>query len=298
MGEDSGAVGEGSDFPLRVTALRGLAEDWALVLSAEGLSPSVRRTREGYVVCVPMEEAGRGEAVLSSYERENPAEPHGIDEPAGYAHMVPGLAVAGALVLFFLVTGARDPVVQWFAQGSADAERILHGEFWRAVTALSLHADIGHVLANGIAIAVFLGALCRGLGSGVACALVLLAGAGGNVVNALFRGSLHVSVGASTSVFGAVGLLAGLGAGRRYRRGARGRPAWMPIVAGLALLAMLGIGGESVDIWAHFFGFLVGGVLGLLVALGVSRPPRARVQWILGSVSLAVVLYCWAIALS
>jgi len=287
-----------SEIVLRVASARKLAEEWALVLTAEGLTPSLRQASEGFALGVPMEEAEQGQAVLSSYERENPAEPHGIEEPAGYAHVVTGLAIAGALVLFFLVTGARDPVVHWFAQGSADAERILRGEFWRAVTALTLHADVGHVLANGIAIAVFLGVLCRGLGSGVACALVLLAGAGGNVVNAFFRGSLHISVGASTSVFGAVGLLAGLGTGQIRRRGARGRSAWMPIVAGLALLAMLGIGGESVDIWAHFFGFLVGGVLGLLVALGVSRPPRARVQWILGSVSLAVVLYCWAIALS
>lgn len=291
-------MGEGSELPLRVAATRKLAEGWALVLRAEGLSPSVRRTREGYVVGVPAEETERGEAVLSSYEQENAAGAHEADEPAGYAHVVTGLAVAGALVAFFIVTGARNPVVHWFAQGSADAERILRGELWRVVTALTLHADIGHTLANAIAIAIFLGALCRGLGPGLGCALVLFAGAGGNLVNALFWGSLHVSVGASTSVFGAVGLLAGLGAGQRRRGGARGRLAYMPLVAGLALLAMLGIGGEGVDIWAHLFGFLVGGILGLVVALATPRPPGERVQWLLGSVSLAVVLYCWVLALS
>ena len=289
-------MSEWSEIPLRVAAERKLADEWALVLIAEGLSPSVRRSSEGYVLGVPAEEAERGVAILSSYERENPVEPHEGDEAAGYAHVVTALAVAGALIGFFFVTGAGDSMVHWFQRGSADVERILHGEVWRTVTALTLHADIGHVLANAIAGAVFLAAVCRGLGPGLGCAVVLLAGAGGNYVNALFHGSFHVSVGASTSVFGAVGVLGGLGVVRRRRKGVRGRLAWMPIVAGLALLAMLGMGGERVDLWAHLFGFLVGGVMGVLVAFAVPRPPGLRVQWVLGGATLAVVLYCWTLA--
>ena len=289
-------MSETSDIPLRVAAERKLAEEWALVLIAEGLSPSMQRSSEGYVLGVPAEEAERAVAILSSYERENPVEPHEGDEAAGYAHVVTALAVAGSLVVFFFVTGAGDSMVHWFQRGSADVERILRGELWRTVTALTLHADIGHVLANAIAGAVFLAAACRALGPGLGCALVLLAGAGGNFVNALFHGSFHVSVGASTSVFGAVGVLGGLGVVRRRRKGARGRLAWMPIVAGLALLAMLGMGGVRVDLWAHLFGFLVGGVIGVLVAFPVPRPPGLRVQWVLGGATLAVVLYCWTLA--
>lgn len=289
-------MNETSDIPLRVAAERKLADEWALVLIAEGLSPSVRRSSEGYVLGVPAEEAERGVAILLSYERENPVEPHEGDEAAGYAHVVTALAVAGALIGFFFVTGAGDSMVHWFQRGSADVERILHGEVWRTVTALTLHADIGHVLANAIAGAVFLAAVCRGLGPGLGCAVVLLAGAGGNYVNALFHGSFHVSVGASTSVFGAVGVLGGLGVVRRRRKGVRGRLAWMPIVAALALLAMLGMGGARVDLWAHLFGFLVGGVMGVLVAFAVPRPPGLRVQWVLGGATLAVVLYCWTLA--
>ncbi|MCZ6479412.1 MAG: rhomboid family intramembrane serine protease [candidate division NC10 bacterium] len=289
-------MSETSDIPLRVAAERKLAEEWALVLIAEGLSPSMQRSSEGYVLGVPAEEAERAVAILSSYERENPVEPHEGDEAAGYAHVVTALAVAGSLVVFFFVTGAGDSMVHWFQRGSADVERILRGELWRTVTALTLHADIGHVLANAIAGAVFLAAVSRALGPGLGCAVVLLAGAGGNYVNALFHGSFHVSVGASTSVFGAVGVLGGLGVVRRRRKGARGRLAWMPIVAGLALLAMLGMGGVRVDLWAHLFGFLVGGVIGVLVAFPVPRPPGLRVQWVLGGATLAVVLYCWTLA--
>ena len=41
---------------------------------------------------------------------------------------------------------------------------------------------------------------------------------------------------------------------------------------------MLGTGGERVDVLAHFFGFLFGGVLGLLFAFVTPRPPGFRIQ--------------------
>src|SRR5207245_1142953 len=85
----------------------------------------------------------------------------------------------------------------------------------------------------------------------------LRAGAGGNVLNAVLRGAHHSAVGASTAVFGAIGLLGGLQFGRKRRR----RGAWLPIAGSLALLAMLGSDREA-DIVAHLFGLLVGGVLG------------------------------------
>ncbi|MFQ5801612.1 MAG: rhomboid family intramembrane serine protease [Candidatus Methylomirabilales bacterium] len=289
-------MSEAREIALRVAPTRKLAEEWALVLVAEGLSPSVRRTREGFALDVPVEEVERAAAALSAYESENPVEPQGGDEPAGSAYLRVGIAVAGALLAFFFVTGAWNPAVHWFERGSADAGRILLGELWRTVTALTLHADLRHAMANTIAGALFLSAVCRALGPGLGCALVLVAGAGGNLVNAFLHGSVHVSVGASTSVFGAVGVLGVLGVARRRRRKARGRRIWVPIAASFALLAMLGTG-ERVDLWAHLFGFLVGGVLGILVAFVVPRSPGLRVQWTLGSVALAAVIYCWALAL-
>jgi rhomboid protease GluP len=128
--------------------------------------------------------------------------------------------------------------------------------------------------------------------------VVLLAGAGGNLANALVHGSAHVSVGASTSVFGAVGMLGGLGLARRGRKKVPRRRAWAPVAAALALLAMLGTGGERVDVLAHLFGFLFGAVLGLFFAFVTPRPPGFRIQWAWGSAAAAVLIYCWTLALS
>ncbi len=44
-----------SHISLRIAHERTLAEEWALVLEAEGLSPSVRQMRGGFVLGVPAE---------------------------------------------------------------------------------------------------------------------------------------------------------------------------------------------------------------------------------------------------
>jgi rhomboid protease GluP len=287
---------KGSEIPLRVTSDHNLAEEWELALVAQGLSPSLSRTRDGFVLSVPEEEVERALVGLSAYERENPREPRERDEPAEPPNLVAGASIAGILLLFFFIT-VWQPTVQWFERGSADADRILRGELWRTVTALSLHANLAHALSNAIGITVFLGALSSILGPGLSSPLVLLAGAGGNLANALIHGSSHVSIGASTSVFGAVGMLGGLGLARRGRRKVPRRRAWVPVAAALALLAMLGSGGESVDVLAHLFGFLFGGVLGLIFAFVAPSPPGRLVQWGCASAAFAVLISCWLLAL-
>ena len=274
-----------------------MAEEWELALVAQGLSPSLIRTWDGFILSVPEEEVARALVGLSAYERENPPKLLERDEPAEPPNLVASASVAGTLLLFFFITVAGYPTVQWFERGSADADRILLGELWRTVTALTLHANLAHALSNAIGITLFLGALSTILGPGLGSALVLLAGAGGNLANALVHGSGHVSVGASTSVFGAVGMLGGLGLARRGRKKVPRRRAWVPVAAALALLAMLGTGGERVDVLAHFFGFLFGGVLGLLFAFVTPRPPGFYIQWACGGAAAAVLISCWFLAL-
>jgi membrane associated rhomboid family serine protease len=103
-------------------------------------------------------------------------------------------------------------------------------------------------------------------------------------------------VGASTAIFGAVGILAALGIARRRRHGIGGRRALAPIAAGLGLLAMLGTSGRA-DLWGHLFGLIAGAVLGLAGARAFARPPGLAVQWLLGGASVAVFLACWSAAL-
>ena len=54
---------------VRVTGDQRLAEEWQLVLLAQGLSPSLRRSPEGLVLSVPEAEVDRALASLSAYEQ-------------------------------------------------------------------------------------------------------------------------------------------------------------------------------------------------------------------------------------
>ena len=282
---------------LRSTSQRQQADDWLLVLIAEGLSPSLRRVAFQYVVAVPIEESERALAALSSFDLENaPSPPEAPVVPASTWGWTMALGVTAAWLWFFAITGDRHPDVAWFSRGSADADLILGGELWRIVTALTLHSDIGHVLGNVLFGTLFLGAVFRMLGPGLGGLMVLLAGSAGNLATALFFGSSHSSVGASTAIFGAIGLLAGHGVVARRRGGGRRFQVWAPAAAGLALLAMIGMS-ERADWIAHLAGLVLGGVLGLGQAIWLPHRPGVAGQWMLGGISVAVILGCWEIAL-
>ena len=288
----------GAEAEVRRVRDRRTAEEWALVLAAVDV-PSTVRYRDGeYALFVGADDAARAGRALLAYERENPPRPPPEKPPPHSATALnAAIASCGALLVFFAaVTGPRDPATVWFERGSSDAERVLAGETWRVVTALTLHADAAHVLANALSGALFLTALGNAVGPGLALALALLAGAGGNLTNAVYHGALHSSVGASTAIFGAVGLLGGLGVARQRRGGARGHRSWAPLAASLALLAMLGTS-ERADLGAHVFGLAVGGVLGVPVGLAVPRPPGAATQLAAAALAILAVLYGWGLAL-
>ena len=65
----------------------------------------------------------------------------------------------------------------WRSIGSMDAGLVASGQWWRTVTALTLHGDLGHLMGNSLFGAVFGMFAGRHLGSGLAWLLVLLCGA-------------------------------------------------------------------------------------------------------------------------
>lgn len=285
---------------IRTTAERRHADEWSLVLSSQGIEHAVRAQPGGIAILVDPTNAESALRALDAYELENPKTSDPSADPADPVRELDrfvGGAVAALLVAFFVTTGPRNPEVIWFAEGSADSARILAGELWRTVTSLCLHADLAHVLSNALFGALFVSAVCAGFGPGVGLALVLAAGASGNLANTIFQGPGHVSVGASTAVFGAVGLLAGRAMARRIRRGEAGLRLWVPIAAGLALLAMLGTGERS-DVWAHAFGFASGGFLGVPASLAWPKHANPGLQSLAFALALALLVGCWRLGLA
>jgi membrane associated rhomboid family serine protease len=139
-----------------------------------------------------------------------------------------------------------------------------------------------------VAIGIFLGAVARRLGPALATWLALVAGVAGNVLTALVVGGSHVSIGASTAVFGALGTLSALQVPHRS--------AWLTLGAGVALLGFLGTGARS-DLLAHLLGFAVGVTEGLAVR-GIAPPRRSLRQPAIALLAVAPIALAWWRALA
>jgi len=264
-----------SDFPR--------AMDLSLVLEQEGIPHELRRVEgEHWALQIDDMDAARAEAAVVAFEKENPPEvrrPDVLHPMAGA--VASGVAFSLALLAMYVRTGPESAGSAWFERGSANAAAILRGEWWRAVTALTLHADAGHVAGNAVLGGLLLALLARSVGPGVASALMLFSGVAGTFAAAGLIRHDFVSIGASTAVFGALGSLAALP--RDSRR------VWIPVVGGLALLALLGTS-KRADVAGHLCGFLFGVLAGAAVSL--LPPPQNRA----GQACLAVVAGCVPVA--
>lgn len=188
----------------------------------------------------------------------------------------------------------------WEERGTASSRAIMGGEWWRAFTALTLHANLGHLGANLAAGLVYAGFLLPLFGAGWTWLFIVLAGGAGNWLNAWgYRNVEHLSIGASTAVFAALGMLVAAQCVMRTLavRQVRAREILVPVGAGLGLLAYLGAGDQQTDYMAHFFGLLAGapfGAAGVWLRLGsrTSRPVQTLLAWI----AAALLAVCWALA--
>jgi len=298
------AVPTKPDDPASFTILSGRRlHNWVLVLEARGVPCRTERRGFGWQLLVPEDRFDAAREELRRFETENRNWPPPLPPPVPFADN----RLATASVLLLLATfhnltlldlnllGHRP--VDWIALGNAHAERILAGQWWRPVTALTLHSGWLHLLGNLTLGGVFMVRLCRDLGSGLAWSLLLAAGGLGNLANACLQQPDHRAVGASTAVFGAVGLLAALSL-VYYRHQLRRR--WpLPVAAALGLLALLGSEGERTDLGAHLFGFVFGILLGLAAGwlMGRSGRPGRIFNALLALASAGVVLGAWWAAL-
>lgn len=249
---------------LSYTNLRA-ARDTLLLFEARDVPFALHRTPDAVTIVVAAEHRDRASRELEAYRAENDEPAPTFPWDAGAPHSGEPAVLGYVFVLLFaarFIVGAAHRTA-----GMAHAERILSGQWWRALTALTLHADAAHLVGNLVAGSVVIYWLATRVGSGVAGLLVLLTGGLGNLLNAYLQLSTHRSIGASTSVFAAVGLLAALATadlrtGRRRRRTTPRRRLLRPASAALAIFALTGVGTGRVDVLAHVTGMVAGFGLG------------------------------------
>lgn len=288
----------------RLPSTRDL-RNWMLVLAARGIPFRVDHEKRPTTIEIPRQHLEIARHEISLYRAEN----DGITTPETIAlqmadNALPTLSVLLLLGIFhnltyFHISGFGHGSIDWLQLGNADSGKILAGEWWRIVTALTLHADGLHLLGNLLIGGYFVVRLCQIAGSGLGWSLVLASGALGNLLNALMHGSGHNAVGASTAIFGAIGIAGALNAVLARQRSPR---FWLlPMAAAAVLLVFLGTGeeGSRTDIGAHLFGFFVGIGLGIPAGLLLVRSgqPKRAVNILLIGAGIAVVLGSWLLAL-
>lgn len=278
------------------------ADLFSLVLSAARIHHTLQKLGDhSWTIFVCHRDYPRADYELQIFIEENrnwpPPQP-GLDEftPVFQAH---ALLVVGALMLFFSVTGSWSPATEWFQAGGVNSSLILNeGQYFRLITALTLHSDIVHLLSNCFLGAFLLHFYFRIVGNGIGLAALLAAAASANLLNVIGHGPGHLSVGFSTAVFSVIGILSAINFRHyKFRNPAR---LLLPLMAGAALLAMLGSSGERTDLGAHFYGLITGLITGLLVSIGpVFRlRERFRLQCLLALSSWFIVFLAWYYAVN
>jgi rhomboid protease GluP len=278
---------------------RAACEERALVLAAVNIQGVIQVDGAEWILGVHPEEALRALAHLHQYRVENvPLPPPPPPAP------VHGHAWVGATVYALVLLGVALAISNglWradaFEIGALDGARVQSGQWWRLWTALTLHVSAEHLFAN-LAGGAWFGILAaRQLGVGTAWLLIVSGAALANGLEAEWAPGSYQSVGASTAVFTALGLMAAHSWKIRLPLRQSWAKRWAPLVAGTVLLGWLGTAGEGTDIVAHLLGFTVGCLLGATAGfIAVEGALHRMPQWLAGLGAVASIAAAWVLAL-
>jgi rhomboid protease GluP len=264
------------------------ADTFGLVLLSSGVTHDIQQGRDGWELWVAEDAAKSAERLLQAYLDENRDFKPTRDTPLSvYRRTWAGIWGAFVLLAWHAAISLGHDVGTIHRLYGSSARHVVSGEWYRCATALLLHADSVHLAGNLVGMALFATAVCSITGWGMGWLLILASGISGNLINAYVYGYGHSSIGASTAVFGALGLLSSYQFLKKIQAPSTRFQALLPLGAGLALLAFLGSSSHT-DIMAHLFGFLSGVILGLVYYRLFRYPFEWR--WQAGALSCVIIV--------
>ena len=273
-------------------------------LSAEGipsrwLSPWEKGGNGALLLDVPASEAVRACELLSEQLGDELADRQKATAPKAWVPLLLqpdfafALCLALLLVAFYVVSGGSATGSVLFRRGALDTSSFHAGEWWRLVTAATLHADLEHIGSNAVFLLLLAWAASERFGAGVTLWMFVFTAVAGFVVSVVFSDAT-LTVGASGGLFGLLGASGGHGFRGRRDVAFPWRERLRVGGAAVLLLAFTAFSPEA-NIPAHVGGFAAGLVAGLLAPAG--RRPGALVQATGAVLGVGLVAAAWAAAL-
>jgi rhomboid protease GluP len=276
---------------------RALCVEYSLVLEARGVEHAARQANDVWILTVPPPLADRAQEEIKRYSAERNVARTTVHVITPFSGAASGAGVY-VLVLLLVAYCAGQELFRkdWLAAGALESGA--RSEWWRAVTALTLHLEQLHLMGN-LLFGVLAGlAVGRVFGPGIGWLSILGAGACANYVETLIAPTSYRAIGASTAVFAALGLLVGFAWRQRLDPRERLWYRWAPVIAGISLLTLLGAGDAHVDVLGHALGFLCGVSLGWVYGyLDLPSHRGRRVQMIAAAAAMLLVCLAWLLAL-
>ena len=271
------------------------AMDWSLVLVSQGIEAWIEQEPEtgAWALIVASEDYENALSAIRQYLIENrgwPWQRHVFRTRLVFDWGC--LAWVGLLLLFFALDAERG----LRTVGLMDPPAILHGQWWRLLTGIWLHADVAHLAANATFGVILLGLAMGRFGTGTGLLAAYLCGAAGNILACALAPERAPGLGASGMVMGCLGLLAGQSFSLWQRTPHASKFIFGGLFAGLMLFVFLGLS-PGTDVVAHLGGFLSGVLLSLLLTLkpGLTHGNSANV--ICGALFSLLVIIPWWLAL-
>ncbi|HVR35022.1 MAG TPA: rhomboid family intramembrane serine protease [Methylomirabilota bacterium] len=252
------------------------AMDWSLVLASQGIETAIARGPDGtgWVLVVEERDLSRAMESIRQYRLENRRWIWRRDLPGTQLAFHWG-ALLWALAISLIHSWSLSTGGHAHAAGVMDNSAVATGEWWRLFTAVTLHADPAHLVANATSGFLLLGLAMARYGPGVALLATYLGGVLGNLAGFWIYQEPHRGVGASGMVMAALGMLAV----QSIAHWRLGRLAARLVVSGLAgafLLFVLMGTSPGTDIIAHLGGFVGGALLGSVLAFVPEEPLSNR----------------------
>ncbi len=315
MNRESDSINTEAQTPSRngedEVALMAVPEDerrvcWIAALAAARIPYRLIYENMQWQLVVPAEWAETAYREIREYERVNrDFPPPDTFPPKSEFPSAPewnaGLLAAFGILLMDLLQGTV-PRIDFVEEGVLKTSAVLQGDYARAVTALTLHGGAAHLLGNVLGGGLLISIAGGWLGTGMALFLVTISGILGNLTTVLVAPSHFQALGASTAIFGSLGLLTSMQIAWNIRRFGRRhldqlwRKCWVAFAAAVGLLGLLGAGPQT-DVRGHLFGFTAGILLGILPGyLQLGKAPRS-IQWAIGIFTFGILMAAWFIAL-